>query len=631
MMQYKYTRVLMLGVVLILVGLANPIFTVASVQEEQSQQFGGEFDGLAPEQKRLVEDWIQRFNRIMGENRLAEQTYNSLPLSSRTTYDAVTHALVTTELTDESGASLGNTLQIVKHIDTIRGKVKGAGGDQQFRIYVQLVDGARETLERSQQFKRSHDNTVYHKGYPLNFRQQGGVPSMQVSMSLDEKRADVDVDYRSSKFPAALINGHLTSANSDVSSGNNFDRHSGRWLGLDNWWESWIGLPFIRGDSYGEEEDETAIPLESRKGRGKIEEAVQDFLHAWLVEETPELAMAYVSPSTFQCIRYEEGEELDTGMAPFRMLAGMRRANQMIGEIASLGEVTTGIRFANTRTRAVEQPYHQQFVLYDIAESLALEFQCGNRGLAADEMPDGSDTRFGKYFGAVLHLQAQEVRGETLALLWEKQKGAWKLISFEIEPGEDQAGVPDMRTPVAAGTAVRVSGDENLIEAAKGFLTAWFVDRDIDKSMSFISPQAYSCVNLFLREGETARATAEEKEDLLRRGLQRTLDEIGTPESLGEAIRALEPTNHDIALVTHPDEDTFSILSLPNYLAAGYGCEYRVKGGGPLPRPENPQYGDNYAIAFHINMVTGEPAGVGLLWTREGGSWKLNSYNVLTH
>jgi hypothetical protein len=33
----------------------------------------------------------------------------------------------------------------------------------------------------------------------------------------------------------------------------------------------------------------------------------------------------------------------------------------------------------------------------------------------------------------------------------------------------------------------------------------------------------------------------------------------------------------------------------------------------------------------HINMVTGEPAGVGLLWTREGGSWKLASYNVLTH
>ena len=418
MMQNKHMRVLMFVVALILVVLANPVTFAASAQEDQPQQFGGEFDGLKPEQKRLVEDWIQRYNRVMGENRRAE--------------------------------------------------------------------------------------------------------------------------------------------------------------------------------------------------------------------ETPELAMAYVSPTAFQCLTYEEGEEADTGMAPFQMLAGMRRANQMIGEISSLDEIATGIRIANTRARAVEQPYHQQFVLYKIAESLALEFQCGNRGLAADEIPEGSDSRFGKYFGAVLHLQAEEVRGETFALLWEKQEGAWKLISYEVEPGEDQAGVPDLRTPIAAGAALRVSGDEKLIEAAKGFLMAWFVDRDIDKSMSFISPQAYSCVNLFLGEGETPRATAEEKEERLRLGLQRTLDEIGTPESLDEAIRAIAPTNPDIAVVTHPDEDEFSLLSMPNYLAAGYGCDFRAAGGEPLPRPEKPSYGDYYAQAFSINMVAGEPAALGLLWGREGGSWKITSYVLLT-
>jgi hypothetical protein len=611
--------------------LTSPVAIAATGQEQEPQQFGGVFDGLDPEQKRLVVDWIQRYNSIMGENRQAEETYNSLPLSSRTTYDAVTHALMTSTLTDGSGASLGSALTLVKHIDAIKGKVKGAGGDQQFRVYVQLAEGARDTLERSQEFKRGHDNTVYHKGYPLNYRQQGGVPSMQVSMSLDEKRADIDVDYRASKFPAALINGHLTSANSDVSSGNNFDRHSGRWLGLDNWWENWIGLPFIRGDAYGDEADATPIPSESRKGRGRIEEAVQDFLHSWLVEEKPELAMAYVSPAAFQCIAYEEGEEIDTGMAPFRMLAGMRRANQLIGKVSSLDQVATGIRFANARARAVEQPYHQQFVLYQIAESLALEFQCGNRGLAADEIPEGSDTRFDKYFGAVLHLQAEEVRGETLALLWEKQKGAWKLISFEVEPQEDQAGVPDLReAAAAAGATLRVTGDENFITAAKGFVTAWLIDRDSDKAMSFISPKAYSCVNLSLREGETPKTTPKEMEERLRLGLARVEAEIGTPENLAEAIEAIEPTNPDIAVVTHPDESIFSLMSMPDYLAAGYGCDFRAAGGEPLPRPEKPSYGDYYAQAFTINMVAGEPATLGLLWGREEGTWKITSYVVLT-
>ena len=44
---------------------------------------------------------------------------------------------------------------------------------------------------------------------------------MQFSLSEDGMRADVDVDYRSSKSPQALFNGHLTAANSDVRAGDN--------------------------------------------------------------------------------------------------------------------------------------------------------------------------------------------------------------------------------------------------------------------------------------------------------------------------------------------------------------------------------------------------------------------------
>ena len=106
-------------------------------------------------------------------------------------YQAVTYALLTTELTDQQGNSLGNTLELVLHVETVKGKVKGAGGDQQFRMYCQLKPGARELLERSQEFKRGHDNTVYHQGYPLTYRQQGRAPSMQISLPKDEKRADV--------------------------------------------------------------------------------------------------------------------------------------------------------------------------------------------------------------------------------------------------------------------------------------------------------------------------------------------------------------------------------------------------------------------------------------------------------
>ena len=72
-------------------------------------------------------------------------------------------------------------------------------------MYVRLTEGALDRLERSQEFKREGDNTVYHKGYPINYRQQGGAPSIQISIALDGRRADIDVDYRSSSFPVGAL------------------------------------------------------------------------------------------------------------------------------------------------------------------------------------------------------------------------------------------------------------------------------------------------------------------------------------------------------------------------------------------------------------------------------------------
>ena len=98
------------------------------------------------------------------------------------------------------------------------------------------------TLKRSQQFKRSQDNAVFHQGYPTNYREQGGIPSVQISIALDGRRADVDVDYRSPTFPIGLFNGHLSSSNSDVRAGNNYDRHLDKWTGFQNWWRSFFGV-----------------------------------------------------------------------------------------------------------------------------------------------------------------------------------------------------------------------------------------------------------------------------------------------------------------------------------------------------------------------------------------------------
>src|SRR6478672_3369035 len=96
--------------------------------------FGGGYDSLKSEQRALVDDWMKRFSATIHKQVDPQQAYNNLPLSTRTTFNAVTHALISTQLTGESGRKLGSAIQIIEKLETVRGEVLGTRGDEQFRI-----------------------------------------------------------------------------------------------------------------------------------------------------------------------------------------------------------------------------------------------------------------------------------------------------------------------------------------------------------------------------------------------------------------------------------------------------------------------------------------------------------------
>jgi hypothetical protein len=121
---------------------------------------------------------------------------------------------------------------------------------------VTLRPNANEVLKQSREFVRDHDNTAYHPGYPHSYRLGSGVPSTQFSIAEDGLSADVDVDYRTSKMPQSLFNGHLTASNSDVRAGDNEKRHEKRWSGFANWWSEVFGAV-----KFGDQSDEGDGPL----------------------------------------------------------------------------------------------------------------------------------------------------------------------------------------------------------------------------------------------------------------------------------------------------------------------------------------------------------------------------------
>jgi hypothetical protein len=111
-------------------------------------------------------EWVRRFNSTAKQNVDAEKAYDAARLSLRTTFDAVTHALMNTKLTSQDGRSLGTALDLIDILDDIAGEEQGARGDRQFRVYVYLnqmpKDAGREpgVQARTRQI-------YYHMGFPF--------------------------------------------------------------------------------------------------------------------------------------------------------------------------------------------------------------------------------------------------------------------------------------------------------------------------------------------------------------------------------------------------------------------------------------------------------------------------------
>jgi hypothetical protein len=148
------------------------------------------------------------------------QGYENLPLSTRTTFNAVTHALLMTRLTGRSGESLSDSaMELVDRVDEVAGQILGSRGDRQFRIYVQMKPSALELLTRSKEFSRAADNTVYHKGYPICFRSTGG-HRRSSSLSRATRRKPTSMWITAPQYFVALFNGHLMASNSTFARGN---------------------------------------------------------------------------------------------------------------------------------------------------------------------------------------------------------------------------------------------------------------------------------------------------------------------------------------------------------------------------------------------------------------------------
>ena len=630
-------KILLTGIVLLLVALlvyqwwtgSPPTAPVAQVDVSE-----GSYGALTPVQRRLLDDWVARFGAATGKAAVPAELYAGLSLSTKTTFNAITHALSHTSLTDADGRSMNLTaLDLIAKIDAVAGSIPGQSGDRQFRMYIQLRPDTQRILEQSREFSRQVDNTVYHRGYPICFRGSGRTPSIQFSIARDGTHGDIDVDYRSSAFPIMLLNGHLTASNSDVRAGNNDERHNGHWAGLMNWWNGFMGLPTVEAPT-GAAGDE-AVSSEPRLGKGtEPEDAIFDFLNAWLVEQAPRVAVGYLAPRAFTCLQAERGVAVDAGVARFQFVRGMQSVNQRIGRVGNLAEALHGVTLSWPRGREKPQPHRDAFVMYDVREDLAEALDCDNR-LHPEQADAGKaqSTRFGDYVGAVFQVKTANLTGEPVATVWARENGAWKLMSYAVEPEFRPGTLPSAPPSVAASSepaTPMIDGDPAMQRAARDFLHAWFVRKDAAAAFRYLSPKSFACYNVYRPENVAEAGSPEEGGRLIQERMKLVSDWAGTSPRLEDLLNAAEPHHPDLKLVKHDEAAAYSTVAVPDSMATAADCAQLKPGETPRFNPgSQPTYGRFYAVSLRIKRAGDEAAAFWMVWTRQGQEWKIVSYLVI--
>jgi hypothetical protein len=596
---------------------------------------GGSYDTLTSAQRRLVDDWVARYGTVTGKTALAAEMYDSLALSTKTTFTAVTHALSFTPLTDAAGRSMNLTaLDLIAKVDAVAGNIPGQSGDRQFRMYVQLRPDTQQILEGSREFNRQVDNTVYHKGYPICFRGSGGTPSIQFSLAHDGRHGDIDVDYRSSAFPVMLINGHLTASNSDVRAGNNDERHNGRWSGLTNWWLGFMGLPLADTPTGAAGAD--AVSSEPRLGKGtKAEDAVFDFLNAWLVEQVPQVAVGYIAPRAFACLELERGTPVDRGVARFQMVSAMKAINQHIGKVRSPAEALRGVSLTGTGGKERPQPHRAAFVMYEIREDVAASLDCENR--LDPEQSDAAkarSTRSGDHVGAVFQVKTEGLTGEAVATVWARENGAWMLVSYVVEP-EFRPGAlpaaPPLATESAEPARAAIAGDPAMQRAAEDFLRAWFVQKDPAAAFRYLSPASVTCYNVYRPDSAPQAGSPGDAGRLVQEQMKLLADFAGGASRLEDILIAVEPHHPDLKPVRHDAAATYSIVAVPDSMGTAVDCARLKPGESPMfDREGSRTYGRFYAVSLRLKRAGEDAAVLWVVWTKQGQDWKVVSYRPVT-
>lgn len=603
------------------------LVSLLALQPGASAQGASAFDKLRPQQQTLVRQWAAEYQKILRAPVDPEVAFNKLSVSARSTFDAITHSLSQTQLTDQiTGKSMGTALDLVAGIESVNGELSGARGDHQFRLYVRLKKDALKKLYASAEFVRTGDNTVYHIGFPINFRLQGKEPSIQFSLTRTGRRADIDVDYRNSHGPQALVNGHLTASNSDVRAGKNYFTHVRRWDGLAQWWLSLFNQKPATSEEFANSLGRLEAMSSEKKTPDAPDAAVHDFLETWLVKRDAMEAVKYISIRAFACIaELEPGATVDTPLIRVRFLQHMAETNLRVGEIQSLEAALKPVALQAPNSLAAENRWPQLFQLESLRDDAVAAMDCRNRfKVALAERLRKPEGKHQNQYAATLKLHYADGSEHFATLIWEKEEDAWKLHSWSLENPFEQGrtSLPAL-APASSAIDSKDAAPARLVSDAGAFMESWLGRADFASAVRFFAPESAGCLKASLVDHPSKDLTE---------WLKWLQSETGDPGALDAKIERAPYGHEGLVGLTHPHASLYALARMSDDLGAMNACPDDAQKRQITKRlvVDKPKYLAGFHMqAFRFKSSVNHGATMTFVWAPRGNEWKIVSYYVI--
>ena len=371
---------------------------------------------LDAERQRIFDTYARAMNVKLGENLSPEERFRALSPSEQTTFDAITHALMHSTLTDDAGQPLGRALDLVAGVDRIAGE---QAGTERRSAVPDLRDAAAERARRAGAIARVRPEPREH-GLPRGL--SALVPSGRgrAERAVLDGRGRAAAPTSTSTIARARRRNRCSTAISRrrirmCGPGDNAQRHERRWSGFANWWSDVFGA--VR---FGDQRDEAAGPFGGAPTRPPspvppnrpanasipdIADAVQEFLTDWLIRRNYQEAAAFFAPDVLPLRRRFDGHESqDLAGAPAagEPAAAGEDGEDQWGRPTSLTEAMNPVVPWSPAVRIVKHAFEQDFTIVEAPTELGAQYECG--ATPPKKFVPSATPQYGTYYGALLQV-----------------------------------------------------------------------------------------------------------------------------------------------------------------------------------------------------------------------------------